>query len=79
MTPRIKLNPTYTPGIPETLTGTLESPKPNPRGLCAKLAHFWVKVQKTKPNRFLKSLGSQICGLESQTQGFGPKCKIDLI
>jgi hypothetical protein len=21
--------------------------KPNPRGLCAKLAHFWVKVQKS--------------------------------
>jgi hypothetical protein len=46
MTPKINLNHIYTPGIPETLIGTLENPKTNPRGLCAKLVHFWTKVQK---------------------------------
>jgi hypothetical protein len=46
MTPKIKLNHIYTPGIPENLIGTL---KLNPRGLCAKLVHFWTKVQK--PNQ----------------------------
>jgi hypothetical protein len=43
-----------------------------------KLAHFWTKVQKTKSNKYLKSFGSQICGLESQTLSFGLICKKDL-
>jgi hypothetical protein len=34
-------------------------------------------VQKTKLNKYLKSFGSQICGLESQTLSFGIICKKD--
>jgi hypothetical protein len=30
MTPRINLNHFYTPGIPETLIGTLENPETKP-------------------------------------------------
>jgi hypothetical protein len=32
--------------VQETLIGTMENPKPKPRGLSAKLVHFWTKVQK---------------------------------
>jgi hypothetical protein len=46
MTLRMNLNHLYTPGIPENLIGTLEL---HPRGLYAKLVHFWTKVQK--PNQ----------------------------
>ena len=56
MTLRINLNHIYTPGIPETLIGTLENPKPNPRGLYAKLVHFWAKVQKPNQIGFLSPL-----------------------
>ena len=56
MTLRISLNHFYTPEIPETLIGTLENPKPNPRGFCAKLAHFWAKVQKPSQIGFLSPL-----------------------
>ena len=56
MTLRISLNHFYTPEIPETLIGTLENPKSNPRGLCAKLAHFWAKVQKPSQIGFLSPL-----------------------
>ena len=56
MTLRINLNHFYTPEIPETLIGTLENPKPNPRGLYAKLVHFWAKVQKPSQIGFLSPL-----------------------
>jgi hypothetical protein len=56
MTLRISLNHFYTPEMPETLIGTLENPKSNPRGLCAKLAHFWAKVQKPSQIGFLSPL-----------------------
>jgi hypothetical protein len=56
MTPTIKLNHIYTPEIPEILIGTLENPKPNPRGLYAKLVHFWAKVQKPSQIGFLSPL-----------------------
>jgi hypothetical protein len=35
----------YTPEIPETLIETLENPKPNPRGLCAKQCTFGLKCK----------------------------------
>jgi hypothetical protein len=53
---RISLNHFCTPVIPETLIGTLENPKSSPRGLCAKLAHFWAKVQKPSQIGFLSPL-----------------------
>jgi hypothetical protein len=42
--------------MPETLIGTLENPKPNPRDLSAKLVHFWAKVQKPSQIGFLSPL-----------------------
>jgi hypothetical protein len=57
MTPKNKLesllypwdtrNPNWNPG--KTL-------KPNPRGLCAKLVHFWAKVQKPSQISILSHL-----------------------
>ena len=67
MTLRINLNHIYTPGIPETLIGTLENPKPNPRGFCAKLAHFWAKVQKPSQISILSYLGHLYENLQSKT------------
>jgi hypothetical protein len=40
------LSYTHTLEIPKTLKRTLENPKTKPRGLSAKLVHFWTKVQK---------------------------------
>jgi hypothetical protein len=66
MTPRINLSHFYTPGIPETLIGILETLKLNPRGLCAKLAHFWVKVQKTSQISVLSQLVHKYVDLKSK-------------
>jgi hypothetical protein len=66
MTPTIKLNHIYTPGIPETLIGTLENPKPNPRGLYAKLVHFWAKVQKPSQIGFLSPLVHKYVNLRAK-------------
>jgi hypothetical protein len=43
---RMDLNYIHTPEIPKTLKRTLETLNQNPRGLNAKLGHFWTKVQK---------------------------------
>ena len=56
MTPKIKLNHIYTPGIPETLIGTLENPKTKPQGLMCKISPFWAKVQKPSQIGFLSPL-----------------------
>jgi hypothetical protein len=40
------LSGTHTLEILKTLKRTLENLNPNPRGLSAKLVHFWTKVQK---------------------------------
>ena len=63
MTPRINLSHFYTPGIPETLIGTLEL---NPRGLCAKVMNFWAKVQKPSQIGFLSPLVHKNVDLEAK-------------
>ena len=66
MTLRISLNHFYTPEIPETLIGTLENPKPNPRGLYAKLVHFWAKVQKPSQISVLSPLVHKYVDLKAK-------------
>jgi hypothetical protein len=43
-----------------------------------KISPLLGQSAKTKSNKFLKSFGSQMCGLESQMLSFGLKCKMDL-
>jgi hypothetical protein len=39
---------------------------PNPRGLCAKLVHFWAKVQKPSQISFLSPLVHKCVGLKAK-------------
>jgi hypothetical protein len=41
---RMDLNYIHTPEIPKTLKGPWKTLNLNPRGLSAKLVHFWTKV-----------------------------------
>jgi hypothetical protein len=40
--------------------------KPNPRGLCAKLVHFWTKVQKPSQISFLRPLVHKYVDLKAK-------------
>ena len=57
--------------MPETLIGTLENPKPNPRGFCAKLAHFWAKVQKPSQIGFLLHRNNPLEAFDDNFDGLG--------
>jgi hypothetical protein len=40
--------------------------KPNPRDLCAKLVHFWTKVQKPSQISILSHLGHSYVDLQAK-------------